>query len=162
MSTHRSLTSRGGPALTSRMILPPVAAAENSSNFHMQTAASGSLQDVPASAVNPWFSADLWCPTRKPVRGNTSIACESLSISTRDRDLESLSVFHVCLEQRVELAVRGDCVTQRRLSEADADMEIRSWDGVMRRPSIENSNLEDWRCTKRINELIKLKQRRLI
>ena len=56
---------------------------------------------------------------------------KKLSKGKRDRDLESLSdrqILHVYLEQKAELAVRGECAAQRRLSEAEADMEIRNWE----------------------------------
>ena len=64
--------------------------------------------------------------TGKPVRGNASRG-------KRDRDLECVQtlserqILHVYLEQKAEMAVRGQCAAQRRLSEAEADME-RSWE----------------------------------
>ena len=69
----------------------------------------------------------------------------------------------VCLEQKADLAVREEYAAQRRLSEAEADMEIRNWEkrssDVALHETIENSNLKDWSCTKRINGLIRLSER---
>ena len=51
-----------------------------------------------------------------------------------DRDLESVQTpserqnLHVYLEQRADLAVREECAALRRLSEAEADMEIKNWE----------------------------------
>ena len=59
---------------------------------------------------------------------------ETYSKGTRDRDLESVRTLserkdlHVYLEQKADLAVRQECAAQRRLSEADADMETRKWE----------------------------------
>ena len=80
-----------------------VAASETFDGFHQATT-SGRSQDVPASEVNPWHSADLWSRTRKSVRGNVSNVCveETLSKGKTDRDLESLSDrqnLHVDLEE---------------------------------------------------------------
>ena len=71
---------------------------------------------------------------------------------------------HVYLEQKAESAVQGECAAQRRLSEAEADMYVRNWeqrnaDSVK---PIENLNLKDWSCTRRINGQIRLKEKRLI
>ena len=52
----------------------------------------------------------------------------------RDGDLESVRTLserkdlHVYLEHKADLAVRQECAAQRRLSEADADMETRKWE----------------------------------
>ena len=112
-----------------------VAASQNSDCFQQQATASGSSQHVPASEVNPWLGEDKWARTRKPVRGNVSSvsAEETLSKGTRDRDLgsgQTLSerqILLVYLEQKAEMAVRGECAAQRRLSEAEADMDKRIW-----------------------------------
>ena len=67
-------------------------------------------------------------------------------------------------EQKAETAARGECAAQRRLSEAEANMDIRNWEqrnyGGPFVKLIENSNIKDWNCTKRIKELIRLKERR--
>ena len=150
-----------------------VTASETFDGFHQQAAASGGSQQVPASAANPWLSADMWSSTKKLVRSNQSIANVegTLSREKRDRDLESVQTpserrnLHVYLEQKGELAVRRGCAAQRRLSEAEADMDIRNWEQIRILPSmkpIENSYLKDWSCTKRNNGLIRLKERRLI
>ena len=65
------------------------------------------------------------------MRGDESIASVggTLSGGKRDRVLESVQTLserrnlHVYLEQNAELAVQGDCAGQKRLSEAEADME---------------------------------------
>ena len=59
------------------------------------------------------------------------------------------------------MADRGECAAQRRLSEAEADMDERNWeqrssDGAFYMKPIENSNLKDWSCTRRISGLIRL------
>ena len=109
-----------------------VAASEDFDGFHQQAAASGGSQHVPASEVNPWLSADMWSRTRKLVRGSASNA--SLEGRKKDRDLESVQTLsegqnlHVYLEQKAEMAVPGECAAQRRLSEAEADMDKRNWE----------------------------------
>ena len=109
-----------------------VAASENSDGFHQQAVARS--PSVPASVVDPWLCADRWSSTEKLVRGNASIASVEgdLSRGKRDRDLESVQtlsdrrILHVYLEQKAELVVQGECAAQRRLSEAEADMNIRN------------------------------------
>ena len=39
-----------------------------------------------------------------------------------------MQILDVYLEQKAELAVQGECSAQRRLSEAEADMEVRRWE----------------------------------
>ena len=52
----------------------------------------------------------------------------TLSRGKRDRDLDSVQTLserrnlHVYLEQKAELTVQGDCAAQKRLSEAEAEM----------------------------------------
>ena len=87
--------------------------APNSDGFHQQAEASGGPQQVPASVVNPWLSADMWSCTRKLLRGNESISSVegTLSRGKRDRDLDSVQTLsekrnlHVYLEN-AELAAR--------------------------------------------------------
>ena len=65
----------------------------------------------------------MWSTTKKLVRCNKSVA--------RDRELESVQTLserrhlHVYLEQKSELTDQGECAAQKRLSEAEADMDIR-------------------------------------
>ena len=74
--------------------------------------------------------------TWKLVRGNESIASveDSVPRGKRDRDLVSGQTLserenlHVHREQKAESAVRGECAGQKRLSEAETDMEIRIWE----------------------------------
>ena len=40
---------------------------------------------------------------------------------------QNLHVYH---EQKAEIAIRGECAAQRRLSEAEADMDIRNWEAT--------------------------------
>ena len=56
------------------------AASENSDVFHQQAAASGSLQPVPASVVNPWLSADIYQRGNEPTRSTGSL-CTELNMS---------------------------------------------------------------------------------
>ena len=85
-----------------------------------------------------------WCEVTSQFQG-------TLSRVTRNRDLESVQTLserrnlHVYLEQKTDLAVRGECAAPRRLSEAEADL-----------------NLKDWSSIRRINWLIRLKEKRLI
>ena len=64
----------------------------------------------------------MWS-SKKLVRCNESVA--------RNRELESVQTLperrhlHVYLEQKSELAEQGECAAQKRLSEAEADMDIR-------------------------------------
>ena len=71
-------------------------------------------------------------------------------------------ILHVYLEQKADLAVRGECAAPRRFFEAEADMEIRNWEQKGSDTALyetnENSNLKDWSCTKQINGLIRLKE----
>ena len=52
----------------------------------------------------------------------------------RDRDLNSVRIsserrsLHNYLERKAESAVQGENVAQKRSSEAEADMEIKSWE----------------------------------
>ena len=88
----------------------------------------------------------MWSRTGKLERSNESIASVEWSVSrgTKDRVLDSVQTrsemqnLHLYLEQKAESVVRGESAAQKRLSEAEVDMEIRSWN----RP-IENSNLKD-------------------
>ena len=65
------------------------------------------------------------------MRGNESIAGVegTLSRGKRDRDLVRVQTLsertnlHVYLEQKADLAVQGGCTAQRRLCEAEADMD---------------------------------------
>ena len=78
----------------------------------------------------------MWSRTWKLARGNASVASVegTLSRGKRDRDLESMQTLserrnlHVYLEQEAELAVQGESAAQRRLSEAEADMNMRNWE----------------------------------
>ena len=108
-----------------------VAASESPDGFHQQAAASGIPQQVSARVVNPWLSADMWSNTWKQVRGNESLASVEGTCSTRKRDRDTLPerrTPHVHLEQKAESAVQGKWATQRRTSEAEADMDIRNWE----------------------------------
>ena len=70
------------------------------------------------------------------MRGSESILIVegTLSRGKRDRDLESAQTLserenlHVDLEQKAELAVQGKCAAQKRLSEAEAEKDIRNWE----------------------------------
>ena len=69
------------------------------------------------------------------MRGNESISSVegTLSRGKKDRDLESAQTplserrnLHDYLAQKDEVAVQGECTAQRRLSEAEADMDMRN------------------------------------
>ena len=70
------------------------------------------------------------------MRGSDSVASveESVSREKRDRDLKSVRTpsrrqkLHHYLERKAESAARGENAAQKRPSEAEADMEIRSWE----------------------------------
>ena len=74
---------------------------------------------------------------------------------------------HAYLEKKAELAVQGECVAQKRLSEAEAEMGHKNlgskkcWILPCMKP-IENSNLRVWSFIRRINGQIRLKEKRLI
>ena len=73
--------------------------------------------------------------TKKLVHGNEFVASveESESREKRDRDLNSVLTLsdrqhlHDYGERKGELAVRGENAAQKRLAEAEADLEIRRW-----------------------------------
>ena len=101
------------------------------SGFQQQAATSGSQPQASSSVINADFSS-----TRKLVRGDETIASVegTLSRGKRDRDLESAQTLserrnlHAHLEQKVELAVPGECAAQKRLSGAEAEMDMRNWE----------------------------------
>ena len=115
-----------------------VAASENFDGFHQQAAASGSSQFVLTCEVNPWLSADPWLARgRKLLRGDVShITSVEETCSKREKRSRSWKCanlvwkekLHVYLEQKADLAAREECAAQRRLSEAESDMEIRKWE----------------------------------
>ena len=43
------------------------------------------------------------------------------------RTLPERRIFHAFLEKKAELAFQGECIAQKRLSEAEAEMDRRSW-----------------------------------
>ena len=58
-----------------------------------------------------------------------------------ESDLESVqTLFHVYLEQKAKLAVQGECAAQKRLSEAEAEMDMRNMEQTNR--EIESQRLE--------------------
>ena len=70
------------------------------------------------------------------MRRNESISSVegTLSRGKRDRDLESAKTLsewrnlHAYFEKEAEVAVQGKCVAQKRLSEAEAEMDKRNWE----------------------------------
>ena len=77
------------------------------------------------------------CPRAwKLVRGSESISSVegTLSKGERDRDLERAQTLserrtlHVYIEQKAELAVQRECAAQKRLSEAESEMDRRNWE----------------------------------
>ena len=73
---------------------------------------------------------------------------------------------HEFLERKAESARRGESAAQKRLSDAEADLEIRRLERknseiALFMSLIENSNLKDYNHIKRINGLISLKEKRL-
>ena len=62
---------------------------------------------------------------------STSSVDRLLSRGNRDRDLDSVKIqcerqsLYVYLEQKAKLVVQGECSAQKRLSEAQPDMEVR-------------------------------------
>ena len=97
------------------------------------------------------------------MRGNESISSVegTLSRGKRDRYLESAQTLsewrnlHAYFEQEVELAVQGNGVAQKRLSEAEAEMDKRNWE--QRDADIALQSLRDWSFIRRINGQIRLK-----
>ena len=70
------------------------------------------------------------------MRGSASNASDEriMSGGNRNRDLESVQtlcerqILHAYLVQEAGLAVQGECAAQKRLSEAEAEMDIRNWE----------------------------------
>ena len=69
------------------------------------------------------------------MRGKVSVSSVegTTSAGKRDRNLESAQTLserrnlHVHLEQKAELAVQGECAAQKRLSEAETEVDICIW-----------------------------------
>ena len=102
VSTRRSITPRGETAWIPTTTTSTVAASKNSDGFHQQAAASCSPQQVPASVVKPWLSADMWSSTRKPVRGNESIASVEGTLSRGK--IEIWKVSKLCLKGGISMS----------------------------------------------------------
>ena len=70
------------------------------------------------------------------MRGNEAISSVEGTLSRGKRDLDLASVptlsawrnLQVYLEEKAESAVEGECAAQKRLSEAEAEMNIRNWE----------------------------------
>ena len=77
--------------------------------------------------------ASSFSGTGKLVQGNKFVASVA-SRGKRDRDLNRVRTFsdrqhlHDCLERKAELALRGQSAVQRRLTDAEADLEVRRWE----------------------------------
>ena len=73
----------------------------------------------------------MWSSTAKLVRGSASTASVEGTLwrGKRDRDLESAQTpsekrnLRAYLEKKAGLAFQGECAAQRRLPEAEADMD---------------------------------------
>ena len=106
-----------------------VAETENSHGFPQRSAASGSQQPL-ANVVTPCLSPDMWSRTGKLVRSNESIASveESVSRGKRDGDLNRVCVSERQKKLKAVSSVRGENAAQRRLSEAEPDVEIKNWE----------------------------------
>ena len=106
-----------------------------SSSQHCVELASGNRCDDPRSVATPCLNADVW-KHRETVACNEPISSveRMLSRGKRDRDLDSVKIqsdrhsLYVYLEQKADLAVQGEYSAQRRLSEAEADMDMREWE----------------------------------
>ena len=151
-----------------------VASSENSDGFHQQAAVSGIPQPVPPSVVNPWLSADMWSSTRKPVRGNASIASVegTLSRGKENRDLESLQTLlercnlHVYLEHEAELGLFKENKQLKEDYQRLKQTWKRNWDqkkfGYC--PLLNQSRApisKIWNCIRRINGQLKLKREKI-
>ena len=104
------------------------------SGLQQQATASGSQQQASSSVRKSWLNADLW-GTRKLVRGNESISSVEVTFCREEREIEIWKVCKLCLKReismptlkRTELVFQGECA-QRRLSEAEAGMDRRTWE----------------------------------
>ena len=108
------------------------------------------------------------------MRGNASIASveRTLSGENRDRDPESVQTLferrnlHVYFEEEADLVVQGECAAQRRLFEAEADMNMRNWEQRNADVALHETNREldltDWSCIRRTNGQMKLEEKRFI
>ena len=69
----------------------------------------------------------------------------------------------ICLEQKAELAVQGDCAARKRQSETEPDVDLtqmgtkKSDKACMK--SIETANVKDWSCSRRFSGQIRLKEK---
>ena len=99
----------------------------------------------------------------------SSLCQRRREIASVVQTLKDKQNLHNFLERKAELAVRGEKLAQKRIYEAEADMEIRrlwrSEDGnrkVWKQPSvrlIENSSPNDCSYNRQSNRLIRLKER---
>ena len=114
------------------------AAYENFDSFHQQAAASDSSQHVPASEANPCMASRRHVGPHWETGARLCAKCncwmDFVERKKGDRDPESVQTLserrnlHVYLEQKAELAVRGEYAAQKRSSEAEADMDMRNWE----------------------------------
>ena len=128
-----------------------------------------------SSVVNPWLSADMWSSTRKLVRCNESIASVGGTLSRKKKETEIWKECKLCPKGEISMSIlnrklnwlfkenaelRKDYVRLRQKWTWEIENEE-----MLIYPSmkpIENSNLKDWSCIRRINGQIRLREKRLI
>ena len=147
-----------------------VAASENSDGF-LQQAASGSPQQVLASVVNPWLSADSgpapgnWCEV-------TSQLQEMQGLCRDEKETEIWKVRKLCPKGEMSTSTwsgKLNCLFKENAQLRKDHLRVRQkWtqeignEEMLILPSIkpiENSNLKDWSCIRRINGQIRLDSR---
>ena len=113
VSTRRSTPRRNS---FNNDLTTTVAASHNSDGFQQPAAASGSPQQVPASVVNPWLSADVWSSTRKQVRGEISQFQELKGLCRDEKEIEIWKVCKLCPKgAKAEVAVQGKYEVQKKI-----------------------------------------------
>ena len=147
VSTRRSTLHQEKTASTLKNDLT-VAVSEDSDHLPQRSAASSSRHSV-ASIVPALLNLGSLCSAGQQVRQHDSVAssfsgtgkvqgnefvASVASRRKRDRDLNRVRTcsegqhLHDYLERKAELALRGESAVQRRLTDAEADLEVRRWE----------------------------------
>ena len=125
--------------------------------------------DIPSRVPTLLKLGSLGTSLTKVSADNDSVACRTSIKETcakRDRDQDVVQTFrdrqilHEILERKADLAVRGEKLAQRKIFEAEAEVEARNWEIEIQillfLRSIRSSN--DSSYNMRINGLIRLKE----
>ena len=135
---HRTPRTRATDAHFSR-VLAHVTVAHHLPTSHRWLKNELSIRVQPAfsSVVNPWQTSNLGSSWKQEQGNKSCLSVErSLLKGKRDREFGSVSFsqheqernLHEYLEKLAERALQGECAAQNRLSEAEVEMNRRSWE----------------------------------